>query len=485
MINDYQIPRKSINASEAFNYRQNSRLEQSFNINDNSRLSIPMTNMRPEVSEVEYDFKARGLYTTQMISQRVEMDNKVMEFNYDNFKQGMCEEHGEKKDYILFENIGSYKTYDTICKICLSNLSYKEKRQVKAKLLDLLILEQKNTFEPTYCPEHISELKDYILMETINDKYRIYDTICKDCVSAINRRRGEDCRVRLWDVVILRHKDKIKEIKDKKIDLDAGSYGIESSKFIRENILSLVDELIYVSENFENEVCWKISGSNANKDEVTNLKNFIEGIKLTQNNEPILEDIGENEALKKQYIKLAMFLLKFQGIKENTKAYEGISASLKVHLKAIIQLRKLILNRLTDWIKFLTGDFYSYIFKLEGLEVDYNFLNGLEIDFFGGNNVNVEKIRQELEIKIRMEIEERYKLIIEDNRIKYEKNIQDYIDQIENFKKQIFEWEIKYNKDLKIYITQIEELNIKITQLNQQILIFQNRPNVNHEIVSY
>lgn len=314
-------------------------------------------------------------------------------------------------------------------------------------------------FENAYCNEH-EDLKEFIIFEDVNEEHRKYDNICKVCLSELNRNLKRQVKTQLWDTVILNHKDKIWQIQNNKLNINSVSYGSEAGSILRDSILTLADELIYISETFETEITSKIYINSTKTEQIKELKEFIGKISLNENNEPILKGIGKQEDLKKQYIKLALFLLQFSGIKTDSVAQYSLSASLKAHLIAIIQLRRLIVLKLTEWIRFLCGNFYEYIFSLEGLQVDYEFIRGLQIEFFSDEDYQKN--------------ESKYKIMIENIRIEYEKRISELNIQINHWTNKFKEIELKYSTDNNVYIKQIENLKIQINELNIQITNIHN-----------
>merc|ERR1712151_1119601 len=99
-----------------------------------------------------------------------------------------------------------------------------------------------------------------------------------------------------------------------------------------------------------------------------------------------MKNNGKNRDLKIKYIKLAHFLLKHKGGIAAETNHEGLCKYLIQHLSKIISLRELIVQRLSDWIRYLTGDIYSFAHRLEGLKIDQSLLESLEaqIDYQGG-----------------------------------------------------------------------------------------------------
>jgi len=153
--------------------------------------------------------------------------------------------------------------------------------------------------EANYCQEH-GEIKDYILMSTPPQGYRIFDLICKNCLSQINYKNPNPVKADLFDTVIIDNKEKLLQIRQNKLDLQTGNSG-KIIQLIKETILPLSDELIFLSEDFDNQISGKISGNSAKAEEIAKLKNFINSIEFTSSGDPNVFGIGKNEPLKNKY----------------------------------------------------------------------------------------------------------------------------------------------------------------------------------------
>merc|ERR1712032_87153 len=131
---------------------------------------------------------------------------------------------------------------------------------------------------------------------------------------------------------------------------------------------------------------------------------FIKSI-LNEKNEPKLREIGNNEELKKKYIKLAVFLLHHKPIDSNTGHYEGISEKLMEHLRRIVQLRNIIGIQLTKWMEYLIRDMFGYIFGLEGKEIDQSFIRSLQIEYGGVSEKTLNDMKLQYETQLKMKDE--------------------------------------------------------------------------------
>ncbi len=190
--------------------------------------------------------------------------------------------------------------------------------------------------DANYCSTH-NEIKDYILFSKV-ENYRLYDTICKNCLSQLNRKGHVNAE--LFDSVIIDNKEKILQIRQNKLNL-TGGVSVEVMRNLKETILPLADELIYLSEVFDAEVLGKIGGNTAKAEEIEKLKGFINSIELTPNGDPNVFGIGKNEPLKHKYIKLALFLVNFAGVGSMDADHSGITESIKSHGKRMFSLEQL------------------------------------------------------------------------------------------------------------------------------------------------
>lgn len=341
---------------------QTQSLGKTFEFNQTPRESVSYV-QRTEFSQ-DYDFRAKGRYTSQVLNKQV-----VKEFN----RRGSVVAGGVEFNF--------------------------------------------DSTEANYCNTH-NEIKDYILFSKV-ENYRIFDTICKNCLSQINYRNPNPAKAELFDTVIIDNKEKIIQIRQNKLQLDGGNTS-ETLNVLKENILPLADELIYLSEVFDHEVCGKISGNFAKAEDLAKLKNFINSIELTSNGDPNVFGIGKNEPLKHKYIKLALFLVHFNGLNSDQLNHNGLTESLKTHMLKIVQLRKTIIVKITAWLKYLAGSFFDYAFELEGLSIDEAFRKNLQIDYVSEEDIFKLRFFFEGELKKR---DDRIRLL-EDENSRYKREIE-------------------------------------------------------------
>jgi hypothetical protein len=231
--------------------------------------------------------------------------------------------------------------------------------------------------------EEFSEIKDYFIMKPIGE-YKLFDTICISRLAELNRMYDDDVRSKLYNSVILDHKAKILLIKNKEFSFENNVKADYINSRLEKSLHSLTDEFAYITESFEEEIINKVSKNKTSSEDLEKMRDFISTI-LDSKNEPNLKNIGLNTDLKIKYIKLANFLLHFDGVSNSKENYKGISQSLKMHLNKIISLRNSLVISITSWIKFIFQDLYEFCHNLEGLEVDNSFINNLQIEFNSGN----------------------------------------------------------------------------------------------------
>jgi hypothetical protein len=258
------------------------------------------------------------------------------------------------------------------------------------------------------------EIKEYILLKPIFE-HKTFDTICAARLSEVEREAENQnitIKKKLYSAVILDNKDKIVNILNdeyEKVDLMNAD---QLMNRLNQYLIMLADEIMELSESFEKNVINRISQNRANQEDLEELQIFIRSI-LNEKNEPKLKDIGNNEELKKKYIRLAVFLLQFTPKKGKAENYTGISAYLKQHLQRIIELRNKIVVCLTQWIQYLVRDIFSYICGLENVKVDWYFLNSLSMEY-GISEKTITEMKLQYETQLRSK-EERILILEKEN----------------------------------------------------------------------
>ena len=135
-----------------------------------------------------------------------------------------------------------------------------------------------------------------------------YQTICAARLSDLEKDAEEHdvtIKRKLYSAVILDNKTKIVNILRNEYDVDSVLTAERLMFNLRQYLMQLSDEIILVTESFEENVVDKINRNRANPQELLDLQVFIKSI-LNEKNEPNLRDIGKNQELKKKYITLAV-----------------------------------------------------------------------------------------------------------------------------------------------------------------------------------
>lgn len=315
-----------------------------------------------------------------------------------------------------------------------------------------------------FCSTH-KELKEFILYESIED-YQLYDTICKNCLSLLNFRKGgnSDYKSKLYDTVILDNRDKLIQIRNNKFESGGDSKYLEINDVLKETIMPLVDELMYISEVFQGEVSDKLGGGGCNSEHFLKIKDFVERECGDINGEISIKGIGKDVQKKNRLINLAVFLLKHLGNIKINVSKKGISDSLKSHLLRMVEIRKVIIFKITSWLRYLTGPIYDYIFSIEGVSVDENFRNNLQIDFISEEEIIRLKAFFEAELRKR---DDKIKFLEEEN-ARLRREIETYKDQDRLFNELRFKFsqlEGEYN-NLKIQLSNVIGENQRLSKLN-------------------
>ena len=302
--------------------------------------------------------------------------------------------------------------------------------------------------------------KDIFLFEELPG-FKIYDRICKFCESELKSKlKRKDIDTRDFTQIIMDEREKIKNIRKMTISSETVSPKTikDSVNLLDELLYPIADEIIDVCNSFKNEILEKFNDS-SKLEEMRGVKNFIQGMKLDNKEDPILYGIGDNEDLKIEYITLALFLIEFNGI-DSKSADKGITMNYKNHILRLNELRTAILSKYSKWVRFLLGDFYDYIFKSEGVEIDYQFRNSIKINYSddsGKISENSAKIINEKDEIIKSLSHEINRITEESNKLKLKFSEIDYIhkseldlitqerDQLNN---QIFDSREKFEKDI-------------------------------------
>lgn len=319
-----------------------------------------------------------------------------------------------------------------------------------------------------FCTTH-KELKEFILYETI-EEYRLYDTICKNCLSLLNFRKGgnTDYKSKLYDTVIIDNKDKLIQIRNNRFESGDNRFP-EVNDILKDTIMPLIDELMYISEIFQEEVTEKLGGGGCNNHQFLKLKEFIERECGDLSGEINIKGIGKDIQKKHRLINLAVFLLKYLPNIKFSVTKKGISDGLKSHLLRIIEVRKIIVVKITSWLRYLTGPFYDYIFQVEGISMDENFRKSLQIEYVSEEEILRLKAYYEAELRKR---DERIKFLEEEN-ARLKRDLDAYKDQeriINELRFKLKQIENEYDNQ-KIQINSLQSENQRLTKLNGEYSI--------------
>jgi len=309
----------------------------------------------------EYTFRSKGKYTSALlVSAGANSASGNISFKFDDFSNSKCREHENFNDYIVLEPFGKFQRLQAICNECESQYTRERKKM------------------------------------------------------GITNRDG--CR--LMTDVIRDNGEKILNIRQGKISITNQSDCQRSTSILYDEIVPLADELMDICDEVYNEIIVKFSGSYADNEELLKLKRFIDEIPLINGLEPNVYKIGDNYELKSKYVKLAIFLLDFEGVKTNNVNYSGISTKLKQHITRIVELRKCIVLQLTKWLRFVCGGFYNFIFQSEEVSIDEFFRKSVKIDFLSEEEIRKLELFYQAEIskrdlRIRLLEEENQRLLAE------------------------------------------------------------------------
>jgi hypothetical protein len=125
--------------------------------------------------------------------------------------------------------------------------------------------------------EEFKEYKDNFIYKECG-KYKLYDTASISEISEYMRLNDVDITYRLYSSVIKGNKDKILQIKNSQLDLKSSFKANFIYSKMEESLHTLCDELLCLSEGFENEVINKICSERVNNEQIQKLRNFISEI---------------------------------------------------------------------------------------------------------------------------------------------------------------------------------------------------------------
>ncbi len=239
--------------------------------------------------------------------------------------------------------------------------------------------------------------QEFILTTQV-EGYKMFDPVCKMTFEALKRKTKRSDLGVLYSSILLDNSDMIGRIKNNQQGYGEYTKASVISSYIHNNILTLANEFIELTEKFENDVIGKISVDKVSESEIAKLKNYVNTLEFDRENHPNLRDIGTKPDLMKGYLKLAIFFTRFTGFSSSTDR-RGISENLRCHIVRLVQLRKLIVTRITDYLKYICKDVYEFIFSLEGMPADRDFLKSIPVEY----------VVEDPEIRIRLEEELRKK----------------------------------------------------------------------------
>ena len=321
------------------------------------------------------------------------------------------------------------------------------------------------------CPQHFQNKNIFLFADytDVNPKYTKFSRICINCESDIKEVRG-GIESKLYDIIIRQNKSKIKEIREQKTRMGGFINEISQtcSNIVNETVYPLADEFLDICGTFEIDVLSKFMDA-GNAEELEKLKTFVSNMQLEANGDPKLEGIGRDKEREREYISLAMFLIYFQGVKDEHVSYAGISESLKSHLLRIIKMRRAFVRKSNEWLRFLVGDFYDFIFTTEGLAVDNNFRSSLQIehpteDDFMKMKLYFEQIIKQKDEQISGLLSERETLA---------RLNQEYLNQIEELKNSMNKMRVDFENTLRSrleamkneYENQLRALSVEFNNL--------------------
>ncbi len=227
-----------------------------------------------------------------------------------------------------------------------------------------------------FCNYH-KQMKENILLENAGE-YKKFTSLCPECLSSLERNLNRRLENELFVTVIEENKNFILYLKNKKIDLSSLDKKFELEKVREGTIGPYHDNMNKLKNEFQERILNRIfSKGHMDLNKLNDVQKFIETIELLPNGNPNLRNIGSRKDLQSKYIKLAMFLIKYNSLNDykdffnDTEAnHYGINNILKEYIKSFIANRKNFIDSSSYWLKYLIGDFYKYTTNLEKIPID-------------------------------------------------------------------------------------------------------------------
>jgi len=358
-----------------------------------------------------------------------------------------------------------------------------------------LINDIENTSD-LFCETHKQD-KEYIILEDLGN-FKKLTPLCNICSAELQRQFKRKPNMESYMTVIYANSQTIMNIKKNNLNIANFHQGTECKEVFNQTIQVLTEELAFVCNEFSTQFIQVVDNSNSNfgysAENIRKIQNFIDNIKLQADGSPCLQDIGaaENRDLRIKYIKLAGFLLRFEGfsalMEASSSSFAGISGILRGHIVRIIDIRRRLVAAITEWLKFLLGPFYEFTFGLEKSSLDAAFRSShfSLVDYIGENininNFNITMHRDYLLLQERIRVLEKENaelresppendnLEILNKRILYlEGLISNYQTEITNLSNNS-KTEITHiiNRQKTEFVTITKNYELKITELNLQ-----------------
>lgn len=278
----------------------------------------------------------------------------------------------------------------------ISNNRNKNSSSASVNILDI------ENVTDLFCEAHKQD-KEYIILEDLGE-FRKLTPVCNICAAELQRQFKRKPNMESYMTIIYANAHAILNIKNKQVNIENFGQGSQCRAMFVESIQVLVDEMVSVCQEFSTSFIQVVDTSNSSlsysNSQIKKIQVFIDSITLKSDGSPELQDIGsaEKHDLKIKYIKLAGFLLRFEGFGAlmetvQSSSFTGVTAVFKSHITRIIEIRKRLVVAITEWLKFLLGPFYEFAFGLEKVSVDSTFRSThLSFVEFVTENVNINTI---------------------------------------------------------------------------------------------
>jgi len=348
------------------------------------------------------------------------------------------------------------------------------------------------TVDDVFCTEH-TKLKT-IYIENHPDTPGKGGFICDYCSNPTPK-------IKFYSQILSDYSNVINQIKiaaKKNTEFSQTQKLIDQCSEFNSHIELSTKELISISDEFEEVFIPGILAKLATSEELLKLNEILNTITFNEQGRPIYENIGKHPEREQQYVKLANILISFKG--ENFDMNQKFSESLKLYLKKIVSKLFEIVNSSTGLINFLTKDFYSFVYQLDGENRDEDFLKSLNFslykqsdldnilfqfkDIITGLEIKLKETQEKLNTESQMRKTMESQVIEMSQKSNMLKILGDQINSEISIKNGLLEEKAELLRKLNLLSAENSNLNVKLAQLVEETKQYCELTDLNYNLLN-